>query len=95
MPSHIRENDSRTVRDLQVWPPLEAFAEEAALLPGLPSKLALAKSDGILPPVYRDHPVVTAPNPEGLPIYPAAIYVDGVAFSRQDTCLAFWGHSTS
>jgi hypothetical protein len=46
-----------------------------------------AKTDG-LPPQYWDHPIVQADPDE--PIYPIAIYIDGVPYSHTDGVIGFW-----
>eukprot|EP00969_Alexandrium_andersonii_P043431 1904242-Alexandrium_andersonii.AAC.1 len=44
-----------------------------------------------LPPVYLGHPVVKeAAATTGEPVHPLSIYLDGVAFSRTDSCLGLW-----
>jgi len=44
-----------------------------------------------LPPIYHNHKVVRS-NP-GCAVIPAALYLDGVPFTRQDGVLGFWCHN--
>eukprot|EP00969_Alexandrium_andersonii_P336021 14851795-Alexandrium_andersonii.AAC.1 len=54
-------------------------------------KLEAAKAAGTLPPSYASHPVVA--GSEGTHVYPIALYVDGVKFTRYDSVVAFYVHS--
>ena len=51
-------------------------------------KLSEAKSQNKLPPCYHSHPVVVA-NPQE-PVFPYAIYMDGLPYSQEDGVLGIW-----
>jgi len=44
-----------------------------------------------LPPTYDTHPVKTS-APPGVPVFPIALYVDAVPFSRYDSAVGFYGY---
>ena len=72
---------------MPVIPPHEWFCER--LGPDKPERLAEAIAADSLPPSYFDSEVITE-APPGTPVYPVAIYVDGVGYSETDTVVGFW-----
>ena len=46
--------------------------------------------EGGLPRCYYDHPVVRRSARGDPPVYPANVFVDGVAYSHTDTVIGFW-----
>jgi hypothetical protein len=87
-PRYIRCDVSRSVDDLSVLVPHESIADEILGKPGMRDLLEKIKCDGTLQSCYFDHPVVA--SEKLLPVYPLALYCDGVAFARHDNVLGFW-----
>ena len=77
------------VEDISVIPPHEALGEEFAANPDLASVLDDAIRKNELPPCYYTHAVVQN-TPSCIPVYPLAIYMDGVSFVRNDGVLGVW-----
>ena len=89
VPGHFRGDHSRCARPVEARPAHESFATELAESPDLPGLLEAALSQGLMPPCYHDHPVVRN-APVGVPVFPGAIYFDGVKFSRLENAVAFY-----
>ena len=90
----VRPRSSATRTDVQMpmIPPHEAVQEELARsAEPLQQQLRDALDLGEMPPFYTEHPAVTS-APEGVLVQPAALYMDGVAFQRQDGVLGIWLH---
>ena len=84
-PGHRRGEAARSVEEVESLPVHEAFFEEVSTT-GLELLLQEAKAKQELPPCYYDHPVV-ARAPAGTPVYPLALYLDGVQYTREETGL--------
>ena len=85
-PASSRVELGRIIMDTPVAPPHEALVIEWRLRKAhLREKLAVAK----LPRKYHSHPVVTG-APDGAFVWPIALYMDGVQFTREDTVLGVW-----
>ena len=89
VPSHRRFDDERSPVDLSGIPPLEAFEEEFVTKGNVADLLATAVAQKKLPPCYHAHPAVSG-APAGVPVFPLAIYIDAVAFTRGDSAIGFW-----
>ena len=89
VPLSRRADCSRTLAKIPVSPPFLGIAEEVSTTPDMGEQLKRAISKGILPASYVRHPVVTS-NEHQEPVYPLALYCDGVAFSRTDSVLGFF-----
>ena len=87
-----RTTATRVVAQLPVMPPHESLLEELDVNgTSLAQELRDALDDDEMPPFYTDHPAVIAAPPDVL-VHPAALYMDGVAFQRQDSVLGIWAH---
>ncbi len=73
---------------MSVLVPHESIADEVLGKPGLMDLLEKIKGDGTLQSCYFQHHVVE--SEKLLPVYPLALYCDGVAFARHDNVLGFW-----
>ena len=62
----------------------EALIYEVNQLPDMQERLMRALPN--LPPAYHSHPVV-ASAPAGVPVYPLALYLDGIPVTRHDGSL--------
>lgn len=82
---------SRSTEPMPTLPLHECLLEELLECPELNDALDEAVRDRALPPLYFDHEVVRA-CPVGMRVHPICIYVDAVAFDRQDSILGFWGY---
>ena len=71
-----------------MFSPLEAIDEEIQNTPDMQEQLKECIADGGLPPSYFRHPLKVA-APEGMPVYPCFLYIDGVKFQRTDSVLRF------
>ncbi|CAK0827746.1 unnamed protein product [Prorocentrum cordatum] len=89
VPMSNRSDLSRVMVDMPTTPPHVAVHEEAENAPDIKQRLQDAIDLGILPPVYAEHPVVTG-APNGVPVFPLAVYTDGVAFTRTDSVIGFY-----
>lgn len=88
----IRHSAVKVWEPIPVRLPLEALADEVdRSLTELVAALGRARSDGDLPLCYTEDPVVRDADPD-VPVFPASIYIDGVSFSRTDSCLGVWIH---
>lgn len=87
VPGHDKAEASRTCHRLETVPPHEALAAEVAETPGVLQQAAATQAEWSQ--TYRDHPVVLA-APEGAPVLPLALYIDGVPYSKRDGFLGFW-----
>ena len=85
VPGHNRHSMGRVVHTLHALPLHEELAREVAESPGLEEQLATSVRDNHWPPIYYEHPVVRE-NP-GDVVYPLALYLDGVGYSKVDTVL--------
>lgn len=84
-----RSEGVRGTRNLPVWPPLEALAEEIVGNATLADDLRIRIKERRLPPNYFDH-VVFRGAPDGELVYPVALYIDGTNFNRVDGALGIW-----
>jgi hypothetical protein len=83
VPTYERSSARRVVREMPVFTPLEAIAEEIGATPDLPAKLDASIANGELPPKYFQHVVKTG-APDGVRVYPCVLYIDGLGFQRTD-----------
>ena len=86
-----RASATRTFEPIPLLLPHEAIGEELGNSPVALSELRQAIEDDELPPFYTEHPMVRDAGPTA-DIHPAALYMDGVAFQRQDGVLGIWIH---
>lgn len=84
----LRYQAFRSFDYIETLPLHEALHNEFAASDSLIESLAKAKEHGELPSIYWEHPVVKD-NPTEQ-IHPFCIFVDGLAFGRGESCLAFW-----
>ena len=88
----IRHSTTRVWDPSPVRLPLEALQEQVdRSLQELETELRRALADHDMPPCFTEHPTVKAAAPGQL-IHPASMYIDGVGFSRLDSCLGVWIH---
>ena len=88
VPVQIKADGSREVVELPGMPIHEVLANEVAEDPDSnAAKLVAMHRDAALPPCYYTNPVVVR---HGLKVQPYALYVDGVAFAKKDSVLAFF-----
>ena len=88
MPMHERSMAKRSVREVAVFTPLEAIAEEIAATPDMHAKLDASIANGELPASYFNH-IVKRSAPNGVLVYPCLLYVDGLGFTRTDGLIRF------
>lgn len=69
-------------------PAHEAIDESLSSQTDWANNLRNALTDGFLPPVYHEHPVVL--NNPGVLVYPVSLFVDGVPYSHIDSVVGFW-----
>ena len=86
-----RGDGTVSVFSLPVVPLQQIVQEEVTTHPEILESLSRAKTDGDLPLVYHQHPVVQEAGPTEI-VLPFAIYLDGLAFTRTDGCVAFFIH---
>ena len=86
-----RSDGSRVKQGILVYPPHEILLAEAERETAR-DELATALANGELPPDYFEHPAyVDAQSTDAdVPVYPLALYVDGVAFTRTDKIIGIW-----
>jgi len=88
VPLTRRSDAARVVETVPMWTPFEAAEEEIASTLDIEHRLREWIRDQA-PPRYHEHVVVREAAPE-TPVYPYALYVDGVKFSRTDGAIGFW-----
>jgi len=88
LPLSRRTDAERVVETTPMFTPFEAVEEEVSNTPGIEQCLCDWIRDKA-PPRYHEHVVVRETRP-GVPVYPYALYVDGVKFSRTDGAIGFW-----
>jgi hypothetical protein len=89
VPMYRRASASRVAVDMSCLPPHEVFGQEFGAAEDLPAKLKQAIDSKELPLRYHQHPVVMS-APADVPVYPVALYLDAVQFTRTDTVLGVW-----
>ena len=90
MGRRLRCEAMRRWGDVDVITPLEALVEEMLEdRDSLEAELRRNIVDKKLPPCYSQHEAVMTAGPEEL-VHPVSLYVDGVSFSRTDSCLGIW-----
>ena len=88
LPGKEKCDASRCALQHPVRPPHEALNEEVAGDTKFPSQVEQAVKEEEWATNYSQHPVVRA-SPPGT-VYPFALYIDGVPFSKHDSFLGFW-----
>ena len=88
-----RRQASKTSSSIATLPGHESLANELHGDPALLRKLEVAKFNGDLPDVYHSHPVVQQHAHDGVPVWPLAIYVDGIQVQDRETVIAFYIYS--
>jgi hypothetical protein len=88
MPGHSRFDVTHSVLTMPVTPAHELLHSEFVEVVGLAGTLERMKADNKLPPLYYDHPVVLNHRDESAPIFPLALYMDGVATTNKEAVLA-------
>ena len=89
VPGHFRGDHSRTVHKVDTVPAHESLEKEIRDTPDMAHRLELALQQELLPDCYYSHPVVVD-APVGVPVYPIAVYVDGLQYTRVDSVVAFY-----
>ena len=69
-------------------PPHECLAEELVGNADALELLEKAKRDGDLPPSYFDHPIVQQHADDGEPVWPLALYIDGIQVQDREGVIA-------
>lgn len=87
-PMHLRADASRSVFDMCCIVPHETLCEEVAASPSLSGLLATAQGNRALPPSYHNHPALS--EDDDRPVYPFAVYLDAIPFSRTDSALGLF-----
>ena len=87
----LRHECSRQWSSLPARLPHEVLRDELLLCKTPADKLAVAVRENDLPSRYWSHPFVTG-APAGELVHPFCIYLDGVAYTRHDSCLGIWAH---
>jgi hypothetical protein len=84
MPGHAKYSASREVSSIHIIPPSELVVDEVFKNPTVAHKLHEPHA------VWRtDHYTEHASKSE-IPLYPMALYLDGVVFQKRDSTLGFW-----
>ena len=89
----LRHDATRVWDDIPVVPPLEALLMELEGDSEPIAELNRALEADEMPPIYTQHPAVRG-APPGVVVHPISIYLDGVGFSRLDSCLGLWAYFT-
>ena len=87
LPGHSNWSLNRVTRNVVTKPAHEQLHAELATKPNLERELQARVRSKQMPPSYDNHPVVLA-NPDR-PVWPVALYVDGVPFAKKDSLLLF------
>ena len=89
VPRHRRSSDERQTSPLAVLPPLDACVQH---MQENEADLRRRLAGTTLPRTYYNHPVVQRAQSEqpALMALPLALYMDGVAYSREDSILGMW-----
>ncbi len=85
----MRTNASRVLEPMPTIPPHEMLAAELADDDEPLAELRRAIEADEMPPFYSNQPVVKDAA-AGQVVHPIALYMDGVAFQRQDSVLGVW-----
>lgn len=91
-PWFSKSTATREPHDLAVLPPHEALYDEIQSNPGARDKLEAELAEGGLAQAFLEHPIYTG-RLDGEPVYPVAIFVDGVPFTKRDSLLAFYSYN--
>jgi hypothetical protein len=86
-----RFDQSRCAVPLPTLPLHECLLEELLESPHLNEAFDEALLSGDLPAVFLEHETVRAAPPE-MRVHPICLYVDAVAFDRQDSIVGVWGY---
>jgi hypothetical protein len=90
VPCQGKHDLERSPQTVPVMPAHEQFyADMQEPNNPVPSMLQNMKDKDELPLAYHHHPVVQGAAP-GVPVYPIAIYIDGVPYSQTDGVVGFW-----
>ena len=89
LPASLRDSDERVISKHPMLLPHEILAERYSLH-GAVMERNLAEM--AFPPTYASHPVVAeAPPARGsASVFPFGVYVDAVAFARDESSIGFW-----
>eukprot|EP00974_Lingulodinium_polyedra_P005065 475712-Lingulodinium_polyedra.AAC.1 len=92
VPGHAKQDLSRTLHDIPVFPPHELVAQELAE-DGAALRVAEYIDVG-MPPAYHEHPVVLGQGTGAGhdPVCPLALYLDFLPYSLTDSVLGWWIH---
>lgn len=91
VPSQSKHSLSRCVRNTYA---LACHEELAKQLDDPSARHALTEKirEGNMPPAYFAHPVVQGAS-DGEPVFPIAVYIDGVPYSITDSVVGIWLHN--
>ena len=87
-PCYRRASLGRTCDDIEVCVPYQVIGDEIASLPHADTSLQEWIRSSQCPPCYHLNPWVKS-SPSGT-IWPLALYLDGVGFSKRDGVLGIW-----
>ena len=88
LPAYDRLAISRTTEEVVCLPAHEALQAEIEENDSAKFKLRESVEGHEWSKVYHSHPVVRA-TPPGEPVYPCAMYVDGIEFQNRETLIGF------
>ena len=84
---YSRTDGLRKLKDVAILEIIDELAQEIEdSVEDLNAKLERAKEEW-LPDTYKTHPVVVG-APEGVPVFPIAVYIDGISITRTDNTVA-------
>ena len=92
VPGYDRFKASRADVIIPAIPPHEVLSQEVDASPDLARQLRDQVSGNEWSQAYHAHPAVTT-APEGTPVYPLALYMDGVSFQRRDSLYCFYAYN--
>ena len=88
VPCHDKFLLDRNVHKVPAWPAHESLSDELRDTPGLTSRLRMLTADKEWTDAYFNRPMVRY-NP-GRNVWPLALYLDGVPFTKRDTAIGWW-----
>ena len=86
-PTYCKYDGSRNETPIHVLPVHRALSDEVAANPSLHAELASVHESGGMPSAYYSSPVV---REHGQGVFPVAMFVDGVPFTKRDSVIGFW-----
>ena len=91
-PAYQKACASRTTLRFETCPLHESLAEEVAHTPTIAEEVRRKVEAHDWPPLYTHHPVVTS-APQGVPVVPYILYLDGAPYSTSDSLLGVFAYT--